>query len=148
MFDGNSRARSSGRGFTLLEALIALLITSLGMLGVAAMHIQAMQNVHLAYQRSIATLAAQDGVERLWLALGEGRGRCPDAVAVKSAWLDHWSPLDRTSKLPDMRTASDIHYLGACEYTLTVAWNDERFAGEDVATLTYLAKLPGQVPTP
>src|SRR5690554_5039593 len=67
------------RGFSLIEALIALLVLSIGMLGAAAMQLNALQSAHIAYQRSIATLAAQDAQERLWAQMESGSGTltCP-----------------------------------------------------------------------
>lgn len=137
------------KGFTLLEVLIAVLVLSIGLLGVAAMQMKSMQSAHLSYQRSIANLAAQDAVERLWIALGSTSNECPDPAdtlyPVKDAWTGHWS-----DKLPGMVIASDIEKK-SCEYIITVAWNDDRFinldgTGEAVSSLTYVIQLPGKEP--
>jgi type IV pilus assembly protein PilV len=53
-------------GFTLIEILIAVLVLSIGMLGLAATQIQSLQNSHASYERSMATMQARDLVERLW----------------------------------------------------------------------------------
>ncbi len=73
------RQRNSGSqsGFTLIEALVALLVLSIGMLGVAAMQLKALQGAHVAYQRSIASLAAQDAQERLWAEVAAAPGVPP-----------------------------------------------------------------------
>lgn len=133
-------------GFTLLEALIAILVISLGLLGVAAMQLKAMQGAHVAYMRSIATLTAHDAVERLWVELGSASGFCPDPVPIKADWLIHWS-----GKLPDMEGAgSSISTTtdSDCEYEVTVTWGDDRFTVngglEDVSTLVYFTRLPGR----
>ena len=65
------RARRLGRqthasGFTLIEILIALLVLSIGLLGLAAVQFQSLQNSHASYERSMATMQARDLVERLW----------------------------------------------------------------------------------
>ena len=67
----NLRARRVGRpihasGFTLIEILIALLVLSIGLLGLAAVQFQSLQNSHASYERSMATMQARDLVERLW----------------------------------------------------------------------------------
>ncbi len=64
-------------GFTLIEALVALLVLSIGLLGVAAMQLEALQGAHAAYQRSIASLAAQDVQERLWAEVAQNPGVPP-----------------------------------------------------------------------
>lgn len=130
------------RGFTLIEALVAVLVLSFGLLGVAAMQLKAMQGGHVAYQRSLATLIAMDANERLWAALGAANGTCPDSSSVQGEWLTHW---DTASALPTI-TNSTIANPGAdaCEYLITVTWSDERFVTEEVATLTYVTQLPGK----
>src|SRR5690554_8195605 len=76
------------KGFTLLEALIALLVLSIGMLGVAAMQLKALQGAHAAYQRSIASLAAQDAQERLWASMINLQ--CPDWAAANQIGEFDW----------------------------------------------------------
>lgn len=136
---GTSISRLSSQGFTLLEALIAVLVLSLGLLGVAAMQLKAMQSAHVAYQRSVATLAAQDAVERLWVALGKSGGECPSADDIDDIndWGTVWGVyLEGLAASPVVATG--------CEYTVTVAWDDARFDGEDVSSLVYVARLPGE----
>lgn len=131
------------KGFTLIEALVAVLILSFGLLGVAAMQLKALQSSHVSYQRSIATIAAQDAVERLWVELGVHSGECPSNDSNLNSinnwgdsWGVHFSVLDVS---PVDFTAS-----GECEYTITIGWQDERFSEEDVSELVYVMKLPGK----
>nr|WP_221187800.1 type IV pilus modification protein PilV [Halomonas stenophila] len=129
--------RISGvRGFTLIEALVAVLVLSIGLLGVAAMQLKALQSSHVSHQRTIASMAAQDAVERLWVTLGENSVQaCPDADPAnwKADWSTHLSLRDVTT------ITEDSTY---CEYGITVGWVDDRFEGEDVSTLEYRIKLP------
>lgn len=53
------------RGFTLVEALISVLIMSIGLLGVAAMQTRSLGSSHTASQRSQAILAAADIADRM-----------------------------------------------------------------------------------
>ncbi|GKW49373.1 type IV pilus modification protein PilV [Halomonas sp. NCCP-2165] len=138
----------SQSGFTLLEALIAVLVLSFGLLGVAAMQLKAMQSSHLSYHRSIATLAAQDAVERLWIELGSASSFCPAPSSVKDGWVNHWA-----GKLPNMNVSSDIVNNGSsCEYQVIVSWQDDRFSLdgslEDVSLLSYFTRLPGREVSP
>lgn len=53
------------RGFTLLEVLIALLVLSVGLLGLAGLQTRGLAAVHNAYLRSQAVLLARDMGERI-----------------------------------------------------------------------------------
>jgi type IV pilus assembly protein PilV len=57
--------RSLISGFTLLEALIALLVLSIGLLGLAALQARGLRFNHDAYVRSQASLLAYDLFERM-----------------------------------------------------------------------------------
>lgn len=145
-----------GKGFSLIEALVAILILSLGLLGVAAMQASAMKSAHVAYQRSIATVAAQDMVERLWIALGNGAPAsivCPDPTGtILDDWHTEWVEF-----IPSLVKSGAVQPgapsgKGICEYTVTVSWSDDRFqkvingakVDEDVSRLVYVAKLIGE----
>jgi|SRR5690554_2127067 len=139
------------KGFTLLEALIALLVLSIGMLGVAAMQLKSLQGAHAAYQRSIASLAAQDAQERLWAQLALADGACPKwSEAEKEnedddipSWNDAWGDY-----LPDFSTSSSVSPPGEpaadCQFTIKVNWTENRFEGEETAGFTYTVRLPGE----
>ena len=57
--------RHRNQGFTLVEALIALLVLSIGLLGVAALQLIALQNNNNAMFRSQATYLAYDIADRM-----------------------------------------------------------------------------------
>lgn len=146
------------KGFSLIEALVAILILSLGLLGVVAMQLNAMKSAHVAYQRSIATIAAQDMVERLWIALGNGAPTsivCPDpAGGILDDWHSEWVQFMPTLAKSGAVERGAISGIGACEYTINVAWSDDRFfktldgieVNENVSNLVYVAKLIGEEP--
>ncbi|MEA2120275.1 type IV pilus modification protein PilV [Halovibrio sp. HP20-50] len=82
------------RGFSLIEALIALVVLSIGLIGVAAMQLKALQSATAGYQRSVASVAAVDAQERLWAqlaTLNPGQA-CEniDRSAVEDVWKDDW----------------------------------------------------------
>lgn len=84
----------SGRqaGFGLLEVLVALVILAFGLLGMAALQLNALKNATQSYQRSVATLAAIDAQERLWSALANSPdGQCNGLSArVRNDWQATW----------------------------------------------------------
>ncbi|MGH8645915.1 MAG: type IV pilus modification protein PilV [Gammaproteobacteria bacterium] len=55
----------SAQGFTLLEVLVAVLVLSLGLLGLAALQSAGLRQNHSAYHRSQATLLAYDIIDRM-----------------------------------------------------------------------------------
>jgi type IV pilus assembly protein PilV len=57
--------RHAIKGFTLIEALVALLVLSIGLLGVAALQLTALQNNNNALFRSQATYLAYDIADRI-----------------------------------------------------------------------------------
>lgn len=158
-------------GFTLVEALVALVVLAVGVLGLASMQLKAMQGAHVSYQRSVATMAAQDMVERLWIQLGmqgvgSGGVTCPNAVdtlliknpdydpdvageeptepvdpvkTVFDLWYEEWVQLLPT--LVNDVSTTVVKESATCRYTITVAWVDERFTGEQVSELVYKTSI-------
>jgi prepilin-type N-terminal cleavage/methylation domain-containing protein len=57
--------RTRQAGFTLIEALIAVLVLSIGMLALAGMQLVGMKSNYSAFQRSQATFAAADLFDRI-----------------------------------------------------------------------------------
>lgn len=119
-------------GFSLIEALIALLVLSVGLLGVAAMQLKALQASQIGYQRSLASLIAIDGQERVWnefvrLRLDGAPDSCPTASAVNSEWLDYWQgAVAMMSAESGALTTAISDAGGSCRYDLVVSWEDVR----------------------
>jgi type IV pilus assembly protein PilV len=114
-------------GFTLLEVLIALLVLSVGMVGVAALSVQSVQNVHSSLQASIATAAALDFEERLWLDLGGRSSGCPDPGAIKELFESAWDS-EREAYwlgLPGFEVIPATLTNGVLEFE--IVWKEERF---------------------
>ena len=63
----NSRQNklSTYKGFTLLEVMIAMVIFSIGLLGLASLQAISMQNEHASYSRSQAILLAYEMADRI-----------------------------------------------------------------------------------
>ncbi|WP_243049698.1 type IV pilus modification protein PilV [Dyella sp. RRB7] len=52
-------SRSTNRGFTLLEVLVALVVISVGLLGIAAMQASAITNTHASQMESLVAIEAR-----------------------------------------------------------------------------------------
>ncbi len=145
----NKDSINAQRGFTLLEVLVAVLVLSVGLLGIAGLQLKALQGAHLGYQRSVASLSAQDAQERLWFELAkridaDDEALCPQQNLAEltnsdSSWHTQWSDL-----LPELRQGAIQHEPGlGCAFEVTIDWQDDRFTAEgDVSELSYHFRLP------
>lgn len=113
-------------GFSLIEALVALLVISFGLLGVATMQLKALEGAHVGYRHSLVNLMAIDAQERVWKSLAENSGDCPvdsTLTAINDAWIGYWFD---TAKLGFTDHASAITWQGVlggkCEYSVLVSW--------------------------
>ena len=61
----------NAKGFSLIEALVSLLILSVGLLGVAGLQIYAIHYTQISYQHTLVNIQAVDMVERMWTHLAE-----------------------------------------------------------------------------
>lgn len=68
-------------GFTLLEVMVALLVFSIGLLGLAGLQASSLQNNKTADLRSIAIIEAHDMADRI-RANGRGKSGDYDAIAT------------------------------------------------------------------
>ena len=91
------------RGVSLLEVLIALAVLSIGLAGLAIMHLNAQKYVHSAYERSLVSSIALDLEERLWLEVADTSSvGCPTLTAASGTAIyelvDHWSNASITTE--------------------------------------------------
>ncbi|WP_111413384.1 type IV pilus modification protein PilV [Billgrantia lactosivorans] len=131
--------RHAQSGFTLIEALIAVLVLSIGLLGVAAMQLRALQSAHMGYQRAVVSLAAIDAQERAWADLSRASpAGCPATSAFESGWADQWF-----GDLLADTGESGISSMGDCQYTVSIEWEEERYAAsESDEPFVYQFRLP------
>jgi len=132
------------RGFSLIEALIALVVLSIGLIGVAAMQLKALQGATAGYQRSVASVAAVDAQELLWAELADQSCVNIDVSAVQAAWEAYW--FGASSETPIRGFSGDIvdsstSSLGTCEFRIDI--NLEQNPGDiEPETFTYTFRLP------
>ena len=135
-------------GFTLLEVMIALLVLSIGLLGIAALQANSLKVNHGAYQRSQAIFLAYDMMDRLranrTAALA---GQCDIAMGATLGGTDmcdvdvnDWQNNFVGALLPtgqgfiDCTTTANI-----C--VITVQWDEGRQAGSATTQFSITADL-------
>lgn len=167
--------RHRNKGLTLIEVLVALLVLSIGLAGMAAMHLNSLKNVSSSYYRSLASTIALDFEERLWLEsaiapeveLDADGCPDPDAIAeeVVADWTNSqpswdWATGERAT-LPTLGvTAGEATKIVAdpgpdpvnpttwIELPVTVSWAEGRFEGEASDQFLYTVRTLCKQPEP
>jgi type IV pilus assembly protein PilV len=129
----------SGRlqeGLTLIEILVALLVLSVGLAGIAVLHINSMKFAHASYYRSIASSASLDFEERMWIAQREAGSTCVSSAtvaALAAAVQTRWRSTGAGQIAIPGLTVAAVHTPGSSgpnnwvQATLVLEWRDERF---------------------
>ena len=141
--------RKQSAGFTLLEALITLLILAIGVLGVAVLQFKALRFNHDAYLRTQISILAEDIIDQIRLndanasaylanyvvpasVVPTALGACDLAVAANAVNdLACWRA-QLINTLPP-GTQANITKVGAL-YTVNFVWTDRE---EQVHTINY-----------
>lgn len=152
-------SRQSGVG--LIEVLIAVLVLSIGFLGMAALQSKALSNNNSAMVRSIGTIASYSILDAMRVdSAGVGAGSYDNySVTVPTTWAapgdctgvgkggsltkasqNQWC--DDLGSLMGPGTEGDITPNGGGNYTITITFNDERATGGEAGqTMITRAKL-------
>ena len=132
--DQSRRVGHRMQGFTLLEVLVAVVVLSIGLLGLAGLMASSLRNSHSAYQRTQATWLAYDALDRMranrQVALAGGYnlalGGTPGGSGMAATDLSQWTTaLGNT--LPAGQGSIAVAAGGAV--TVVVQWDDTRGSG-------------------
>lgn len=159
------RPANANRGFSLIEVIIALLVISIGLAGIAGLHLFSLRTAHSSYQSTLASVIALDLEERLWEALGDDAvNGCPNFANVVAGMNTHWSrtgaptvPAGRGATWPSADLASlpafSVTLVGNTnpaspdlttqwiQGTVLIQWSETRF-GQTTEQFTYTARVP------
>lgn len=129
-------------GFTLVEVLVALVILSMGLLGIAALYVESLRASRTAILRTEAVVLAADlaeriRVNRLGAAAYEGAAAaepCPaatDAATTAARDLCEWqAAIDRALPGADGTVTHDPETaVLPATYTILIEWNEAGLAG-------------------
>ena len=139
----NMRSMRSQRGFTLLEAMMAMLITAFGMLTLVGMQMMLSRNADVAKQRTEATRIDQERIEGM---------RSFTQIATQPgttvlAWDDLASRSDALAASADRNAAYSIDStLGGAvadplrQVSVVVSWTDRANLGQNVTLRSVIAR--------
>lgn len=111
------------RGVSLIEALIALLVLSIGLVGMGALMLTSLQNVHSSAHYSVASAVVLDLEELLWL-------------EVAQAAVSDLTSLDANGCISDAT-------IGTLATAVTDEWNTASAGGEGAWSDAERFKVPG-----
>ena len=140
-----SRAHSAS-GFTLVEALVALLALSIGLLGIAALQLNGLRNNLSSAYRSQATYLAYDIIDRIRanrmnrtgyaIAIGDE----PTASDVTTRDLAAWKA-NLATTLPRGDGSVEVRGVGDSEIVVTVQWSDSRDPADEPFSFTTRTRI-------
>lgn len=132
-----NQSLSGMSGFSLMEVLIAMLILSIGLLGLAALQATSLKTNQEAYQRTQATFLAYDMIDRIRanraraltgnydLAMADD---APTGAAIDDVDVANWLNVYVAVLIPAGDGAIDCTTAaGSC--TITVQWDASRTGG-------------------
>lgn len=134
-----SALHALARGFAMVEVLVAVVVLSFGLLGLAGLQASSLRNSASALQRSIATFYAADMADRLRAnPAGRIAGGYDDVSAIPAdpgclssgctaLEMAQYDAYDWGTKLAaDLPGGLGRVAAAAGQYTITVLWDDER----------------------
>ena len=138
-------------GFTLLEVLVAIVVISLGLLGLAGLQAATLRNNQIAYYRSIAIQQTYDMADRIRAnQAGAAAGSYnnltaaipvdPDCVtntctAANMAVADHSQWNSNNARMLPAGTGTVVSAVGG-SFDITVSWNENTEAGSTAQQFT------------
>ena len=135
-------ARSSQRGTTLLEGMVAFLVLSLGMLSVVRVQTQLRLNSDVARQRSEAVRLAQEDLEKMRafssIAIRAGANAYA-GLAAGTLSIDASSGQPSNTTYAMTREVSDTDVPNAKSATVNVAWDDRNGTLQQVVLNTVIS---------
>lgn len=117
------------RGFTLLEMLVALLVLSFGLLGIAGLQATSLRQNNNTYMRTQANILAYDVVDRMRANRGQaivggyniGLGEAPSGSSLAATDLMEWK-YNLAVSLTNGDGGVSCSTSGLC--TVTVQWDE------------------------
>ena len=114
------------KGFTLIEVLVALLILSIGLVGMAALYMNSIRNIHSSYYHSLASTVALDLEERMWEWVATNlteAGQCldgDDLAIIQTELQERWriTPPSNRAGIPNLTVTFSLASDGGAPTTV------------------------------
>ncbi|MFV3368614.1 type IV pilus modification protein PilV [Pseudomonas sp. NY15435] len=144
--------RTPQRGITLIEVLVTLLVFTVGLLGVAALQLNALKGIADSNQRSQATWVMQELAERMRAnSVGgeSGYTTAPNCSTLPTNWCaDHYNPVsgakvNATTCTSDQMAAFD-RWEAQCSYAASATYAANATAAAGRYTSTDFLTAPAQ----
>jgi len=125
------------QGFTLIEVMIALAISTVALLGLAAGQLKSLQYATNSFNYTVSLVQANNAVERTWVNLC---GLQDGSVSYDDAYYNaNFQPQITAYSL------TPVPAIGAAfndDLTITVDWTDARMANPDDSRIRTFAQYP------
>lgn len=126
-------------GFTLIEVLVAIMVLSLGLLGLAGLQATSLQANHSAYLRSQASVLSYDIIDAMRANREAARAgqydvalaaASPTGTTIPAQDIRRWRA-NLAAALPDGKgaIATVVGADGGVTLTITLRWDDSRAGG-------------------
>jgi len=111
---------SHNKGFTLIEVLIALIVSSIALLGLASGQLKSLQYATNSFNYTVSLIQANNAIERMW---GDICDLQNGDLAFDQAYISNLQP-EFDSYTLDFEGASVDNFNN--NFTIKVKWDDER----------------------
>jgi len=129
--------KTKQQGFTLIEVLIALAISSIALLGLAAAQLQSLKYATNSFNYTISLVQANNAIERTW---GNLCGLQLGTIAYDAAYnTANFQPqLNIYNLTPTPLPGANFNN----DLNITVSWSDARMADDNDSIIRIKAKYP------
>jgi len=143
MTKSTNRMGESAAGFTLLEVLVAVMVLSIGLLGLASLQVNGLRFNHSAYMRTQATLLAEEIADRM-------RANRPGFNARSSQFYDQPNTL-AAALVPACETAAGCSPTQMAQHDIA-QWQQNLAAllpnGQGIVCIDTVPIVPVNLPAP
>jgi type IV pilus assembly protein PilV len=123
------------KGFTLVEVLVAVLVLSIGLLGIAGLQLTSLRGNQSSYLRSQATVLSYDLIDRMRANRSQAMSgsydinyttgdSMPSGSTMADADLTDW--LNRINSVFPGTSQASVNMDGNNVVSVTIQWNDSR----------------------
>lgn len=122
------------RGFSLLEVMIALIVSNVALLGLVAGELKSLQYANNSYQYTVSLIQANNVVERVLNDVCLLKGN-----TFSSAYIDRLTPIEGY-ELTWGNISPDTAFIES--FTVYVSWQDKRMDDQSANKVALMASFP------